>query len=68
MGAVTHVLFHHGHLYLQWAAAKGLTNGMMTEGAEEMSNKDKKHMDRKHSRWLSINSKMEDMMNGQTWR
>ena len=68
MGAVTHFVFHHGHLYLQWAQEKGLPLGAFSECSVEDDNQFRRNMDSNHSRWTGTKQKLQDMMRGTCWR
>ena len=68
MGAVTHCLFWHGHLYLEWAADMGVPFGIFTEGSVEKDNKSLKRVNSHHSRWDSEDHKTHDILFGLWWR
>ena len=68
MGAVTHFVFHHGHLYLEWAKEKGLPLGALGECSVEDDNQFRRNMDKNHSRWTGTKQKLQDMMRGTCWR
>ena len=68
MGAVTHFIFHHGHLYLAWARDKGFPLGALGECSVEDDNQFRRNMDTNHSRWTGTRQKLEDMMWGTCWR
>ena len=68
MGSSLHVLYVHGHLYLEWAEEMGVPYGIFTEGSVEKDIKGKKWLDAHGSRWSSLEAKAEDMMKGACWR
>ena len=68
MGAALHFVFHHAHLYLEWAAEKGFPLGALSECSVEDDNQFRRYLDNNHSRWTGTKEKLEDMMVGTCWR
>ena len=67
MTAVLHVLYCHGHLYLEWAEeVVGVPLGALSESAIECHNKDKKRAKR-YARLDSVAHNSADTMHSSTW-
>ena len=62
--ATLHILYCHGHLFLEWAEKKvGIPLGALTEGSTECSNKEKKDDRAHHSRQDQIEHSHQDLVN-----
>ena len=67
MTALLHVIYCHGHLYLEWAEeVVGVPLGALSESAIEAHNKDKKKAKR-HARMDSVAHHSADAMHHPTW-
>ena len=67
MTALLHVIYCHGHLYLEWAEeVVGAPLGALSESAMECHMKDKKRAKR-HARMDSVAHNSADSMHYPTW-